>query len=393
MADWSKKFLNGTQLAHYTNILQKYIEHNLKRLYSEFNGRLSDATDTSHAAFANAATSAEKVNSLLDKYQISIEEPSAGETKYSIYQGTGDSRKKVGAIDNNFVVSCSVEMGTWSGSTFTPDSTNGKEQAIALHVKGQENAVYIKPAEAVPVAKAGTGIDIENNVVSVHFGAGENDVASGAKLQTLWNIHYPTEGQRLIFNGGGDIEYGVDTAITLSWSVSKKVEGKNVDVPITDVKLYKDNILLDGITASTKNYTDTIREAHTYKIEVTTAEGTVSGTKVYNTYDCCYVGYSLKDNIAGEEIPALKTGTGNGEAYKSNGLDGMYTLNVPTNSYVYVCLPSSKTLKKWLSDGSTGFPVGYTIINGISVQGKYETYTVYRTDKLAAVSASFYIKA
>lgn len=86
MADWSKKFLNGTQLAHYTNILQIYIERNLKRLYSEFNGRLSDATDTSHAAFANAATSAEKVNSLLDKYQISIEEPSAGETKYNIYQ-------------------------------------------------------------------------------------------------------------------------------------------------------------------------------------------------------------------------------------------------------------------------------------------------------------------
>lgn len=33
---------------------------------------------------------------------------------------------------------------------------------------------------------------------------------------------------------------------------AKKVEGKNVDVPITDVKLYKDNILLDGITASKK---------------------------------------------------------------------------------------------------------------------------------------------
>lgn len=398
MADWSKKFLNGMQLAHYTNILQNYIANNLKRLHNEFSGQLNDATETSLAAYINAATAAEKVNSLLDKYQISIEEPSAGETRYSVYQGTGDNRKKVGAIDNNFVVSCSIEMGTWSGSTFTPDSTNGKEQAIALHVKGQENAVYIKPSEAVPVAKAGTGIDIENNVVSVHFGAGENDVASGAKLQTLWNIHYPSKGQWLIFNGGGNIEYGVDTEINLTWSVSKQVEGKNVDVPITDVKLYKDNTLLEGITASDKKYTETINSGHTYKIEVTTAEGTVSGTKVYNTYDCCYVGYSLKDNIAGEEIPALKTGafdsTGKEIIYKSNGLNGMFTLNVPANSYVYVCVPSSKTLKKWLSGGDTGFPVDYTqVSSGISVPNKKETYTVYRTDKLAASSAKFYINA
>ncbi len=393
MADWSNKFLNGSQLANYTNILQNYIANNLKRLYGEFNSRLRVAEAASQMADKNASIAAQKFTSLLDKYQISIEAPSADETTYSVYQGTGDSRKKVGSIDNNFVVACSIEMGTWSGSTFTPDSSNGKEQAIALHVKGQENAVYIKPSEAVPVAKAGTGIDIENNVVSVHFGAGENDVASGAKLQTLWNIHYPSKGQWLIFNGGGNIEYGVDTEINLTWSVSKQVEGKNVDVPITDVKLYKDNTLLEGITASDKKYTDTINSAHTYKIEVTTAEGTVAGTKVYNTYNCCYVGYSYKDNIAGEEIPTLKTGTGNNEAYKSKDLNGMFTLNVPTNSYVYVCLPSSKTLQKWLSDGDTGFPVGHTIINGINVPGKNEIYTLYRTDKLAASLASFYIKA
>lgn len=398
MADWEKKFLNGSQLAHYTNILQNYIANNLRSLYSQFNGRIGAAETASSLANQNASIAADKVSSLLDKYQISIEAPTAGETQYSVYQGTGDSKKKVGSIDNNFVVSCSVETGTWNGTTFTPDSTNGKEQAIALHVKGQENAVYIKPSEAVPVAKAGTGIDIENNVVSVHFGTGENDVASGAKLQTLWNIHYPSRGQWLNFNGGGNIEYGVDTGITLTWSVSKQVEGKNVDVPITGVKLYKDNALIDGLTANDKKYTDTINSAHTYKIEVTTADGTVSGSRVYNTYDCCYVGYSLKDNIAGEEIPALKTGAfdsaGNEKIYKYNGLNGNYTLNVPADSYVYVCLPSSKTLKKWLSGGDTGFPVDYTIAaQGISVPNKKETYTLYRTEKLAASSALFYINA
>lgn len=139
-------------------------------------------------------------------------------------------------------------------------------------------------------------------------------------------------------SGGGVFEKGASRTITVKWTVK---EGNDVVQP--------DTVLVNGDSVSateTSKVFEGVSATTTYTVKATKGSSTAQGSTTATFVAPMYFGFAQTSEVSSLDIVSLTK-----QSIKTSA-SGSYSLNNPTTGYyLWLCVPSSMSIKKVTSSG------------------------------------------
>lgn len=367
------KFLDYVGLGQYTSILKNYIGNKLNALGSRLDDAVTDAKDTANKAATNASQAITIASDIADQYPLKIESTAEG---YVFKQGSdaGDW-VTIGTISTAGTIrSVSVVTGKWAEGSFTEGAEGGTDKALKIIFQGNSTPYYQDITDGFSMGKAGEGILINDNVVSVKFGDGQTDVADGYRLKQCYDKLFPVLSSLSANISPSTFEYGKQTKVSVGWMLKYK----NADNTTPDeISIYDRTTQQTTDLTGKQSYSIDLTDGRSFLLTVKKNGETFTQSVGCSAIDRWFMGFSDKAVLPGDDAPALSPGvSGYSGGYLNRNVSGEYSLN--GSGYFYIVVPSSLAVSKLTSGG---FDVPFqTQATDVTITGKKEKYTIYRTD-------------
>ena len=224
---------------------------------------------------------------------------------------------------------------------------------IRVYVDSEDHFLWgIKEDGSIEWAK-GIPTPIQTKLTEIEGKIEQGSENIGDRVSDLEDKVFPLS---VSVKGGGTYELGTEQTITISWTSKKG-----------DQEITPDKQTVNGESATSPKIYSGVKTTTTYKVEITYGTNTAAGSTTATFIQPSYIGFSSVDNSGALDITSLTQ-----KIVKSN-IAGTYKLNNASDgNFLWLCIPSDKTLNKITLNG---FDVPIEDLQGGSTSvGSYNCY-------------------